>query len=452
MTRQKAGNRILIREAVQEDFPFVSELMYDALEPFYGGDHRAHAERIFKTHISGGQDRLGHFSSGQKMFIAEINGKPGGVLHIVVKRQNTHKISPLIVAPEYRCGVGVGNKLLRFAEQYAFSSHARQLYCTVAERNYAALQFFLRHGFIRAGFSDSHYKIGEREHMLYKPIEDDDERKRHDDINLSIVPYERRYSAETTKLIIGALKSTFLGVDESWVQSMYDGYERRHNADVNAKYKLIYVVTDTSGKVHGVVGATPKKGEPIKLMPLVATDDDSFEAMLRDVPHMLSTYGHKLYTHLVPSATQTNIMQQLGWVLDAAMPNAYKVDVVTQQWSLSLEGEVMRNMRVKKRFYDLIMSGSKDLEVRVAYDNIKTISAGEAIRISTHDEASTVIVKDVRTYSDFASMLEREDRHRIVPDERGPVLDLLRRIYSTEKEKLGVIVLEITPDKLRKSK
>ena len=98
------------------------------------------------------------------------------------------------------------------------------------------------------------------------------------------------------------------------------------------------------------------------------------------------------------------------------------------------------------------MSGSKDLEVRVAYDNIKTISAGETIRISTHDEASTVIVKDVRTYSDFASMLEREDRHRIVPDERGPVLDLLRRIYPTEKEKLGVIVLEITPDKLRKSK
>jgi hypothetical protein len=41
-----------IREAQPGDLSFVIELMVAALGPYYGGDHRAHAERIFSTHIS----------------------------------------------------------------------------------------------------------------------------------------------------------------------------------------------------------------------------------------------------------------------------------------------------------------------------------------------------------------------------------------------------------------
>ena len=53
---------ILIRDAISNDLDFVKNLMQKALEPFYSGDHQAHAERIFRAHINGGDDNVGHFS------------------------------------------------------------------------------------------------------------------------------------------------------------------------------------------------------------------------------------------------------------------------------------------------------------------------------------------------------------------------------------------------------
>jgi len=92
---------INIREAREQDWEFVKKLMCEALEPFYGGDHKKHAERIFSTHISGGKDNLGYFSTEQKMFIIEVNKELAGMIHLVGKRQGTYKISPIIVAPKY---------------------------------------------------------------------------------------------------------------------------------------------------------------------------------------------------------------------------------------------------------------------------------------------------------------------------------------------------------------
>ena len=62
---------IVVREANANDFDFVADLMIRALTPFYDGDHRAHARRIFETHMNGGIDHVGYFSAGQHMFIAE---------------------------------------------------------------------------------------------------------------------------------------------------------------------------------------------------------------------------------------------------------------------------------------------------------------------------------------------------------------------------------------------
>ena len=59
------------------------------------------------------------------MFIAEINHHPAGMIHLVVKKQGTVKISPLIVAPEYRGKFGVGSELLRYAEKFACKQHAQ---------------------------------------------------------------------------------------------------------------------------------------------------------------------------------------------------------------------------------------------------------------------------------------------------------------------------------------
>ena len=73
------GNNLIIREAGENDFDFVVSLMCKSLSPYYGGDHKRHAERIFKTHISGGKDHIGFFSLLQKMFVAEKDGNTLGL-------------------------------------------------------------------------------------------------------------------------------------------------------------------------------------------------------------------------------------------------------------------------------------------------------------------------------------------------------------------------------------
>ena len=130
-----------IREAIESDHTFVESLMDEALAPYYGGDHRAHARRIFNTHISGGRDSLGFFSTEQKMFVLVHDGEPAGIIHLVGKRQETYKISPLIISSRFQGSQGFGSALLEHAEAYARAASARQLYCTVAEETRTVTYF-----------------------------------------------------------------------------------------------------------------------------------------------------------------------------------------------------------------------------------------------------------------------------------------------------------------------
>ena len=86
----------------------------------------------------------------------------------------------------------------------------------------------------------------------------------------------------------------------------------------------------------GIAAATPKKGNPIKLMPFIAASEKAFNALAVAIPQMLSKYSHKLYMHIVPSVAETIVLQKLEWTLSCIMPGAYKKDVVTQQWSKDL--------------------------------------------------------------------------------------------------------------------
>lgn len=381
------------------------------------------------------------------MFVAEFSGESVGIIHVVGKRQGTYKISPLIVSEEHRGLKGIGNALLAHAEAHARQSEARQLYCTVAEGNRSALQFFLRHGFVSAGSSDSHYKRGSREVMLYKRLQAEETIRLRDETSISVLPFQDCDAEQVRSIILRDLPSGFTGIDDQWVDALFAGYQRRHTADVNAKYKLMYVAKDSAGNVLGLVAATPKKGTPIKLMPLLASTDMAFDALLSDLPFQMARYGHKLYIHVCPTVPQVLSLQRHGWKLDAAMPGAYRTDVVTQQWSLDVGKDTMRTMRVKKRFFDQIRSGEKRLEVRVAYDSINGIASGERIRLLAHDESLVVRVADKRPYPTFREMLVCEPYSSIVPGavSADEVHGILKKFYNDEKERLGVIVLEFQP-------
>jgi ASC-1-like (ASCH) protein len=72
----------------------------------------------------------------------------------------------------------------------------------------------------------------------------------------------------------------------------------------------------------------------------------------------------------------------------------------------------IRLMWVKKRFFDLILSGEKTLEVRVAYPNLRSIQKGELINLNNQ---ALIKVKDIRNYSTFEEMLSKEDTSQILP-------------------------------------
>ena len=437
-------NDIIVRPARADDFDFVADLMIRALTPFYDGDHYAHARRIFDAHMAGGVDRVGQFSAGQHMFIAESDGQPVGVIHVVNKKQGTVKISPLIVDTAYRGKMGVGSVLLKHAEDFARSHGARQIYCTVAEPNKKALEFFIRKGFRVTGTAKDHYKIGVDEHMLYKQLVDE---AGFDSPNISVVPFNENQHADGARaLILSQTSDDFEGVDDSWVDALFAGYRRMESGDVNNKFKIIFVA-ECNGQVVGVAGATPKKGQPIKLMPLVASSEAAFEALIIDLQGLLEDYGHKLYVHLVPEPWQIACLQRHNWSLEGVFPGGYAPNSVVQQWGFNFnkEGASVRKMRIKKPYFDAIMEGRKTLEVRVGYNSIKRLKAGGLLQLETGHTSGVVRIRAIRIYDNFADMLAAEPWRQIVPQARDAeeALHLLRKIYPARKERLGVHVIEI---------
>lgn len=431
---------IEVRWVTPDDLPVVAEMMHHALDPYYGGDHRAHAKRIVETASRGTKDLKGHFSAAQLMYVAVENGDILGILNFVAKYQGTVKISPLIVRQDAR-GKGVSRMLLEKLYEYAKENRVRQVYCTVSAKNTLALTYFLAQGYVKAGTASRHYRADIDEVMLYKIIE-------HDGVYpperiISVLPLTTEDESQVRDLVINRLSPFFDGVDERWVTALFDGYARKGTRDPNEKYKLIWVAKAPDGTVLGVAAATPKKGEPVKLMPLLAEDIQAFSALVSELPSLLREYGHKLYTHTVPTCVEVETFQHNGWRIEAMMPDAYKRDVVTQQWGLVMEDKVMRMMRVKRQYFNAIMAGTKPLEVRVGYGNIKTIKVGEQIRLECNPHHGVVEVTDVRVYKTFADMLAKEKAGHIVPDNPAGALGVLQGIYPKEKETLGVYVFQL---------
>ncbi len=431
---------IKVRWVTPDDLPVVAEMMHHALDPYYGGDHRAHAKRIVETASRGTKDLKGHFSAAQLMYVAVENGDILGILNFVAKYQGTVKISPLIVRQDAR-GKGVSRMLLEKLYEYAKENHVRQVYCTVSAKNTLALNYFLAQGYVKAGTASRHYRTDIDEVMLYKIIE-------HDGVYpaeriISVLPLTTEDESQVRDLIINRLAPFFDGVDERWVRSLFDGYSRKGTRDPNEKYKLIWVAKVPDGTVLGVAAATPKKGEPVKLMPLLAEDIQAFSALVTVLPSLLREYGHKLYTHTVPTCVEVETFQHNGWRIEAMMPEAYKHGVITQQWGLVMEDTVMKTMRVKRQYFNAIMAGTKPLEVRVGYENIKNIKVGAHIRLECTPHHGIVEVTDVRVYKTFADMLAKEKSGHIVPDNSTGALSVLQGIYPKEKESLGVYVFQL---------
>ena len=437
----------LVRPARSIDFDWVADLMHQTLSPYCDGDHRAYAWRIFESQSVAGFDHVECFSSGQMMLVAEVDRRRAGLVYVVGKKQSTVKIGQLIVLPEYRSG-GVGSALLAKAEEYALEQGARQIFCTVASPDTSTLDFFLCNGFRITGTARDHRKRNVDEHMLCKQLVDETSKE-----SVVITVFDPEVHADAVRaLILSRMQADFMGVDDAWVSELFELMGR---TDCVNCFKAFFVA-ENGGVVTGVVGAIPRKGNPIKLLPLVAADKVSFEALLAEIQGLMMNYGHKLYVHLVPEAWQMLCLQRHGWTLEGVFPGGYALNSVVQQWGCHLiKGTVViRPMNVRQPDYLAIMAGDKTLEVCVGYEHVREYRVGDLIQIETTWSSGLVRINDIRVYTSLKKALNAHPWQQLVMGAatKEAALTELRKIYPPAKEKLGVYVLQIEPVTVRRVK
>lgn len=109
-------------------------------------------------------------------------------------------------------------------------------------------------------------------------------------------------------------------------------------------------------------------------------------------------------------------------------------------------GQPERELNIRAPYLELIANGTKTVEVRVGYPRMRSIQAGQELTFVSGDRRVPARVRRVTEYPSFEAMLDREDPRSIGGDlgeNRGELLAVIRSIYPPEKERLGVLAIEI---------
>jgi HAD superfamily hydrolase (TIGR01509 family) len=103
----------------------------------------------------------------------------------------------------------------------------------------------------------------------------------------------------------------------------------------------------------------------------------------------------------------------------------------------------VKTLWVREPYLSQILAGRKTVEVRVGYDNIRRLQAGDQLKLN--DEYLSTI-RRIGRYDGFEEMLAHEDPAAIAPDlPPSELLAAIREIYPPKKEALGAIALEVAP-------
>lgn len=99
--------------------------------------------------------------------------------------------------------------------------------------------------------------------------------------------------------------------------------------------------------------------------------------------------------------------------------------------------------RIKKEYFQQLKNGKKRIEVRVGYDWVKAVKAGDTISFENYGPNEFYVVR-VKAYADFERMLKVEGTKKVLPGMTyQEALNTLREIYHRDKESLGVYVFEL---------
>lgn len=110
------------------------------------------------------------------------------------------------------------------------------------------------------------------------------------------------------------------------------------------------------------------------------------------------------------------------------------------------DDEPRRELNIRRPYLQLITDGIKTVEVRVGYPGMRKIKAGQELTFVSGDLRVPTLVRRVTEYPSFDAMLDHEEPRSIggeLGESREQLLDVIRSIYPPEKERLGVLAIEI---------
>ncbi|VBA61984.1 GNAT family N-acetyltransferase [Mycobacterium attenuatum] len=312
----------------------VLALFVDALNPYYGGDHVAHFNRLVEAYLNDNVDERGYNSTRQVGLVASCPRSGGviGFLNYAVKRQNTVKLSPLIVHPEARRR-GVGRRLLAYMDRMLSDADitVRNIYCTIDKHNRPAVNFFTRQGYRVVGSSRDQYLKGHCELILQLPTPVTNSALAADAADISLIRAETERHWEQF-----ASRATSFASNEAIRHEVLQiqAAARRVPYDVESKPKVVYLAYH-GDELVGALVLCPKKGGSSKISTAFWKDEATFDALLlalEKVDEFIETEG-RVYIHLPVSPGLVGIMQARGWRLDALIPGVDSEQLVIGQWS-----------------------------------------------------------------------------------------------------------------------
>lgn len=107
----------------------------------------------------------------------------------------------------------------------------------------------------------------------------------------------------------------------------------------------------------------------------------------------------------------------------------------------------MIKLNVQEKYYTLLKSGQKTIELRLFDEKRKAIKIGDYIEFSNNSDSNdcfTAQVVNLHRAANFALLFEKLDCHKAGFSSKEELIAVMKEFYSLERQKeFGVIGIEI---------
>ena len=109
-----------------------------------------------------------------------------------------------------------------------------------------------------------------------------------------------------------------------------------------------------------------------------------------------------------------------------------------------IQSEDVKEIYLKQEFLEMIKSGIKTLELRVAFPHFRNVSNGDQIIFRSSNDEVKVKVTDIRNYKSLADVMKSEDISKLAPGvPQGQIRHLAKRIFQEKDiEQYGLLLFE----------